>query len=143
MFVGLCVLLLVAPVSAAAKRAPGLSPASASRRQPVSLEKRLHRELATASRARTRRRAAPKKAICGAFGHDCRAAVDVAWCESRLDPAARNGQYLGLFQMGTFARNRFGHGPTAWEQATAAHRYFVSSGSNWSPWSCKPTHAYS
>lgn len=89
------------------------------------------------------RRASPRTAICGVFRGDCRAAVDVAWCESRLQTTARNGQYLGLFQLGTMARERFGHGPTAWEQATAAHRYYVYSGSNWGPWSCKPSHAYS
>lgn len=87
--------------------------------------------------------APPRQAICGVFRENCEDAVDVAWCESRLDTTARNGQYLGLFQMGTFARERFGHGPTAWEQAAAAHRYFVYSGRTWSPWSCKPVHPYS
>ena len=32
----------------------------------------------------------------------------------------------------------FGHGPTALAQAQAAYRYFVRSGRDWSPWSCKP-----
>ena len=80
----------------------------------------------------------PKAAICDAFDDYCRQAVEVAWCESRLRTTAQNGQYLGLFQMGTYARQLFGHGPTAHEQAIAAHKYFVSSGSDWSPWSCKP-----
>ena len=51
---------------------------------------------------------------------------------------AQNGQYLGLFQMGSSERQLFGHGASALEQAKAAHRYFVLSGRDWSPWSCKP-----
>ncbi len=83
----------------------------------------------------------PKAAICDAFDSDCDEAVQVAWCESRLRPTARNGQYLGLFQMGSYARELYGHGPTAHDQAVAAHKYFVSSGGDWSPWSCKPYRA--
>jgi Lysozyme like domain len=79
----------------------------------------------------------PRKAICAAFADDCRAAIAVAWCESHLQTEARNGQYLGLFQMGSYERRLFGHGPTAHDQAVAAHRYFVSSGRDWSPWSCR------
>ena len=40
---------------------------------------------------------------------------------------ARNGQYLGLFQMGTYARQVSGHGDSAYEQARAAYRFFVVS----------------
>jgi len=79
----------------------------------------------------------PKKAICAAFADDCRAAIAVAWCESHLQTTAQNGQYLGLFQMGSYERQLFGHGPTAHAQAVAAHRYFVNSGRDWSPWSCR------
>jgi hypothetical protein len=61
-------------------------------------------------------------------------AVDVAWCESRLDPRARNGQYRGVFQMGSSERARFGHGRTVFAQARAAKRYHQISG--WSPWTC-------
>jgi hypothetical protein len=82
--------------------------------------------------------ASPKVAICKVFQGYCRQALDVARCESRLQTDAQNGQYLGLFQMGSFARELFGHGPTAQEQAVAAHKYFVASGRDWSPWSCKP-----
>jgi hypothetical protein len=85
----------------------------------------------------------PKAAICTVFGPHCRQALAVAWCESRFDPEARNGQYLGLFQMGNYARTRFGHGPTPHAQSQAAHAYFVESGRTWGPWSCKPWHAYS
>jgi hypothetical protein len=79
----------------------------------------------------------PRKAICAVFADDCRAAIAVASCESHLRPTAQNGQYLGLFQMGSYERRLFGHGPTAHEQAIAAHRYFVRSGRDWSPWSCR------
>ncbi|HSI98631.1 MAG TPA: hypothetical protein VK926_09730 [Gaiellaceae bacterium] len=92
--------------------------------------------------ARRLRAMPPKSAICKTFGRYCRQAVAVAWCESRLDPSAQNGQYLGLFQMGSYARARYGHGPSPHAQAEAAHAYFVESGRNWRPWSCKPGYAY-
>jgi hypothetical protein len=82
--------------------------------------------------------ATPRQAICQVFAGYCRQALDVAWCESRLQTTAQNGEYLGLFQMGATPRRVFGHGPTAVAQAVAAHRYFLSSGMDWSPWSCKP-----
>jgi hypothetical protein len=84
------------------------------------------------------RAATPQAVICRVFGDYCRDAVAVARCESRLLTAARNGQYLGLFQLGASERLLFGHGDSAVEQARAAHRYFVASGRDWSPWSCKP-----
>ena len=90
-------------------------------------------------RARDARRFAampPKAAICSVFGSYCDEAVAVARCESRLSTSAQNGQYLGLFQMGSYERRLFGHGSSAREQAVAAHRYFVRSGRDWSPWSC-------
>jgi hypothetical protein len=79
----------------------------------------------------------PRAAICSIFGSYCHEALAVAWCESRLSTTAQNGQYLGLFQMGTYERRLFGHGSTARDQAVAAHRYFVRSGRDWSPWSCR------
>ena len=79
----------------------------------------------------------PKKAICDVFGSYCAEALAVARCESQLSTTAHNGQYLGLFQMGTYARSLFGHGRTARDQAIAARRYFVRSGRDWSPWSCR------
>jgi hypothetical protein len=96
--------------------------------------------LRTAIRQRdARRRAAlsPRAAICDVFGSDCEEAVAVARCESHLQTDAENGQYLGLFQMGASERRLFGHGPTARAQAIAARRYFVRSGRDWSPWSCR------
>ena len=64
-------------------------------------------------------------------------ALRVSWCESRFWVWANNGQYLGLFQMGSWERRTFGHSSNnAWVQARAAHRYFVESGRDWSPWAC-------
>jgi len=80
----------------------------------------------------------PRKAICHVFRSYCGEALRVARCESGYSVSAQNGQYLGLFQMGTSERRIFGHGETALAQAQAAYRYFVRSGRDWSPWSCKP-----
>ena len=80
----------------------------------------------------------PAQTICRVFGPDCADAVRVARCESGLKVDAVNGQYLGLFQMGSTERRLFGHGPTAELQSRAALRYFVFSGRDWSPWSCRP-----
>ena len=77
-------------------------------------------------------------AICYIFGSYCSQALRVADCESGLSRNAHNGQYLGLFQMGNFARSTYGHSDTFLGQAIAAHKYFVASGRDWSPWSCKP-----
>ena len=79
----------------------------------------------------------PKAAICNVFGSYCKQAVAVARCESRLRTTAQNGQYLGLFQMGSYERQLFGHGSSARDQAIAARRYFVRSGRDWSPWGCR------
>lgn len=77
--------------------------------------------------------------ICQVFGDRyCGQALRVSWCESRFDTRARNGQYRGIFQMGSWERRRFGHGPDAYSQARAAYRYFRVTGKDWSPWACKP-----
>ena len=81
---------------------------------------------------------APQAVICRVFGSYCKEALAVARCESKLNTWAQNGQYLGLFQMGSSERRLFGHGPSVEEQVRAAYRYFVASGRDWSPWSCKP-----
>ena len=91
-------------------------------------------------RARTAQKLAslpPRAAICTVFGSYCQEALAIAWCESRLSTSAQNGQYLGLFQMGSSERQLFGHGQSASDQAVAAHRYFVRSGRDWSPWACR------
>jgi len=95
--------------------------------------RRLERRLAAAD-------VTPIVAIRLVFGRYADQAIRVADCETggSFSTTARNGQYLGLFQMGTYARGRYGHGRTALEQAQAAYRYFVDSGRNWGPWECKP-----
>lgn len=76
-------------------------------------------------------------AVCRVWrGVNCRAVLNVAWCESTLRPWARNGQYAGIFQMGSSERARFGHGRSTWAQARAARGYFLVSG--FAPWECRP-----
>jgi hypothetical protein len=89
-------------------------------------------------RAARLRRSTPVQAIRRVFGTYWSQALAVARCESGLSPWAHNGQYLGLFQMGSSERALYGHGSTAYAQVLAAHRYFVASGRDWSPWQCKP-----
>ena len=101
------------------------------------------RSLAAAKRRVARKLAlaqarSPQAVICRVFGGYCGQALAVAQCESGLSPRAQNGQYVGLFQMGSSERHLFGHGSGAEAQTRAAHRYFVRSGRDWSPWSCKP-----
>lgn len=81
-----------------------------------------------------------RAAICAVFGPYCSQAISVAACETggTFSTSAQNGQYLGLFQMGASERATYGHASDAYGQARAAFRYFVASGSDWSPWSCKP-----
>jgi hypothetical protein len=95
-------------------------------------------KLRVARRLASVRAATPSSVICKVFGGYCQQALAVARCESGLQTTATNGQYLGLFQMGSSERQLYGHGPTVHAQVTAAHRYFVASGRDWSPWSCKP-----
>lgn len=83
-------------------------------------------------------RRTPQGAIRHVFGRYAEQALAVAWCESRYSVTASNGQYLGLFQMGDFARSRYGHGPDSLTQARAAFAYFAASGYDWSPWACRP-----
>lgn len=75
------------------------------------------------------------KYVFGPYGDQ---AVAVAECESGLNVYATNGQYLGLFQMGEYARSRYGHSWTALGQSRSAYAYFKDSGSDWSPWQCRP-----
>lgn len=80
-------------------------------------------------------------AWCGRSNSYClqaREARTVALCETggTLSTHATNGQFLGLFQMGSYARSRYGHGWDPWTQARSAHRYYLDAG--WSPWQCTP-----
>lgn len=74
--------------------------------------------------------------ICSVFGPQCSEAKAVAWCESRYSTTAINGQYYGLFQMGSAERATYatiGY-TTAYQQTVAAHNYFMAAG--WGPWAC-------
>lgn len=75
--------------------------------------------------------------ICRVFGSgECGEATRVAYCESRDRLDAVNGQYEGIFQMGSHERATYatiGYS-TVYEQVVAAHNYFVAAG--WGPWSC-------
>ncbi len=77
---------------------------------------------------------------CGHIKKFCaegREAYRVAACETgnTFNIWATNGQYKGLWQMGSSERRRFGHAWNAWEQAKAAHKYYKIAG--WRPWTCK------
>ena len=80
-------------------------------------------------------------AICDVFGErHCADALEVSWCESRFNTDARNGQFRGLFQLGSWERRNFARGrySSAFDQSRAAHRYFIATGRDWGAWSCKP-----
>lgn len=98
------------------------------------------RELAETRASLRPRPVSAQAVICAVFGPYCSQAVRVASCETggTFSVSASNGQYLGLFQMGDYARSRYGHGSDPWTQARAAFAYFVASGRDWSPWECKP-----
>lgn len=67
-------------------------------------------------------------------------AVEVARCESTLRADARNGQYLGLFQLGSYHYWRIdqhgGDWANAFHNAEAASDLYAEQG--WRPWSCRP-----
>lgn len=67
----------------------------------------------------------------------CSGMIRVAQCESTLNRWATNGQYLGLFQLGGFARSKFlrGNWYNPWKNSEAAARYARWAG-GWSPWTC-------
>jgi len=79
--------------------------------------------------------------ICRVFGSvACAEAVHIAYRESHFETWAANGQYLGIFQMGSTERATYGlHDShhhllysTAYEQIVAAHNYYLVAG--WGPW---------
>jgi len=80
---------------------------------------------------------AVKAGICAVFKEYCGEAIRVSWCESRWKTWAKNGQYLGLFQMGENERKTYGHGKTIIAQARAAHEYFVDRDHTWDRWECR------
>jgi hypothetical protein len=81
-----------------------------------------------------------RRVIREVWGKYARAAIRVARCESaHLGTRAVKGQFRGLFQMGRWARRKFGHSRCAEEQARAAYRYFRAAGRSFKPWAgCNP-----
>jgi hypothetical protein len=85
-------------------------------------------------------------AWCGRSNTYCRSSSEawtVAGCETggTYDVWADNGQYENIFQMGLSERRKYGwhtKGSDPWTAARAAHRYYVASGRDWSPWTCQP-----
>lgn len=68
-------------------------------------------------------------------------AIQVAWCESRGKPGARNGQYRGLFQMGRREWARYGGGADPYDpiaNSRAAYRYYQAA-RGWTRWECRPS----
>jgi hypothetical protein len=75
------------------------------------------------------------KAVCFYFGPNCVTAMRIVKCETggSYAPWSANGQYLGIFQMGSSERATYGHGNNVWAQARAAYQYFKAAGS-FAPW---------
>lgn len=91
--------------------------------------------LREARHLRLSRSGTPQQLIIRVFGSASPMALKVAERESGYCTCAVNGQYLGIFQMGYYERQKFatiGY-ETAYEQIVAAHNYYLVSG--WSPWS--------
>ena len=77
----------------------------------------------------------PVRAIYSVFGSAADEAVRVFRCESGLSIYANNnGTYLGIAQMGPYARSRYGHSNTLLGQLRAAYAYYRDAG--WRPWEC-------
>lgn len=82
-----------------------------------------------------------RAAIYAVFGPYAAQAMRVSYCETGGTYsvyASNHGTYLGIFQMGPYARAKYGHGYTALAQARAAYRYFRDSGYRWTAWECRP-----
>lgn len=110
--------------------------------------KRLHRHQRNLEQLKELQRIyalSPVKAILFVFKEDPQGAINVAACESgggdpsAIDIHAKNGQYLGMFQMGDDERATYatiGY-ETPYQQTVAAHNYFVAA-NGWGPWGCVP-----
>jgi hypothetical protein len=75
-----------------------------------------------------------RRAVYAVWGFEAPAAMRVAACETgrTWNVWATNGQYWGVFQMGSHERATYGFAWNVWEQARGAHRYWSRAG--WSPW---------
>jgi hypothetical protein len=113
---------------------------------------RIQDRLVRAAPARVRQRVS-RDVVCSFdwSPSSCAGAMRVSWCESRWTTWDVSGQFAGWFQLGSGERRRYGLGayrsadPYAairagiWAQVRSAHRYYVSSGRDWSPWQCRPS----
>lgn len=90
-------------------------------------------QTASATSIEQNRRVA-KRAVCHFFKSNCETAMRIVKCETGgiYSVWASNGQYFGIFQMGSSERARFGHGNNVWAQAKAAYAYFKVAG--FGPW---------
>lgn len=90
------------------------------------------------------RRHAVNLAWCGGTEKWCAdgyEAWSVSGCEAgpQRSPWARNGIYLGMFQVSIYWRRIIrGFAMNAWAQAKHAHRVWTLTGRSWAHWSCKP-----
>jgi hypothetical protein len=76
-----------------------------------------------------------RKAVCHFFkGNLCATAMAIVKCETggTYTTWSANGQYLGIFQMGSSERRKYGHGNNVWAQSRAAYAYFQDAGFH--PW---------
>jgi hypothetical protein len=74
------------------------------------------------------------RAVCYYFKGNCGTAMQIVRCETggTYYPWASNGQYLGIFQMGSVERATYGYGSNVWAQAKAAYAYYSHAG--FGPW---------
>lgn len=75
-----------------------------------------------------------EQGIRDVFGAAGEKAVQVARCESELKTTAKNGLFLGLFQLGKNERIDYGDGKDALSQINAAYQLYLARG--WQPWQC-------
>ena len=102
---------------------------------------RLWRDRLGICRALERKMSDPVQAILAVFGRYGWQAVNVAKCETggTFNVYARNGQYVGLFQVSDHWRRTVpGFGFTPLAQARHAYRVFRATGYSWSHWTCRP-----
>lgn len=79
---------------------------------------------------------------CGKANKYCKKGWEawrVAGCETgqtyNVWAGYKKHDYWGIFQMGSYARAKYGHGWNPWIQARAAYHYYRDA-HGWSPWSC-------
>lgn len=77
-----------------------------------------------------------QKAVCFYFGPNCGMAMKIVKCETggTYAPWSANGQYRGIFQMGSSERATYGDGNNVWAQAKAAFAYFKAGNYSFDPW---------